>query len=579
MASTFEGPFRIGVVAAVADLPETEALDALDEALFARLAGTGADADTCAFTHALVRETIYAELSTPRRLRLHRRVAEALEEAYGPRRSPAQAGEIASQYHRSAGIPGAERGVEPALEAAAQAESTGAHDQAAAFLRIALGLLPKGDSRRLDVRGRLGIALAWARAFDEAAKEAAEVGEALAATGGPSAAAEYLSEVAYTCVMVAGSPSAWALARQGLTYANKGNVAWARLVFIDLQRREAEDAEYPGIPLDTPERAEAARILRNAPGDPMGIYVFEAVFATGSEARASRNLAIRVAIGGDFGGSLAPLKEEAERSLAQGQLVRAARARSFAAFCLVGVGRLPETRSAVDEAKAFFSRAGAPMFVALHAEEQLALARDEGWEQLDPVFEALTGTGGPVVPALAWVAGLLYAISGRIDARLGRAEPALRRLELLLPWLERAPAWTVHYPVLASHAVDILCLLGRTDHAAVIEHVLRAKVIAPDFRDSMVDGRLALARLCSLQGRHDEALSWFAAARSVLTEQGARPLLAIADFEEAVMYSRRAGPGDLARARPLVDNARRQFEDLVMTGWIRRARDLSNRLC
>ena len=570
VASTFEGTFRIDIAAAAAELSEMEALDAIDEALAAQLARLGAEPDTCAFAHALVRDTIYEELSGPRRLRLHRRVAEALETAYGSRRSPTQAGEIASQYHRSAGIPGAERGVEPALVAASHAEGTGAHDEAAAFLRIALGLLPDDDPRRLNVLGRLGITLAWARNFEEAVPVAAEVGETLAAGGRRSEAVSYLSEVAYACGMVAGSPSAWALAEQGLRYATEHDVAWARLVFFDLQRREAEHADYPGLPLDTPERAEAARTIRDAPGDPMALYVFEAVFSTGSEARASRNLAIRVNIGGEFAACLDPLAEEGERALSQGQLVRAARARSLAAFCLATLGRLPEARAAVDDAKAFFSRAGAPMVVALHAEEQLALALDAGWEKVGAAFEPMADTTGRVVPALAWAAGILYAMSGRIDARLGRPDLALRRLELLLPWLERAPAWAVHFPLMASHAVDILWLTGRTDHAALIEDVLRAKVIDPGFRDSMVDGRLALARLCALQGRHDEARQWFAEARTVLTEQGARTLLAIADFDEAVMEARL----DASRARSLVDSARWEFEQIGMTGWLRQANEL-----
>jgi hypothetical protein len=94
----------------------------------------------------------------------------------------------------------------------------------------------------------------------------------------------------------------------------------------------------------------------------------------------------------------------------------------------------------------------------------------------------------------------------------------------------------------------------------------------------MVDCRLALARLCALQGRHSEAVFWLAEARRVLDEQGARPLLAIADYDEALTYARRAGLGDPERARPLLDSARRQFEAMGMTGWIRRAEELGRRL-
>lgn len=51
----------------------------------------------------------------------------------------------------------------------------------------------------------------------------------------------------------------------------------------------------------------------------------------------------------------------------------------------------------------------------------------------------------------------------------------------------------------------------------------------------MHDGRLSMAHLSALQERHDEAAEWFTKVRAVLEEQGARPLCAIADFDEAWM--------------------------------------------
>jgi hypothetical protein len=87
-----------------------------------------------------------------------------------------------------------------------------------------------------------------------------------------------------------------------------------------------------------------------------------------------------------------------------------------------------------------------------------------------------------------------------------------------------------------------------------------------------------MARLCSLTGRLEEARSWFAEARTVLQDQGARPLLAMVDYDEALAHVRRAACGDGERARPLLDAARRQFEALGMTGWIARAEALEQRL-
>jgi hypothetical protein len=94
------------------------------------------------------------------------------------------------------------------------------------------------------------------------------------------------------------------------------------------------------------------------------------------------------------------------------------------------------------------------------------------------------------------------------------------------------------------------------------------KALPADFRWPMVDARLALARLCALDGRFGEATRWFTEARVTLEAQGARPLRAIVDFDEALMH-RRAGHRDAGR--PLLDAAAEQVAQLGMTGWLRRA--------
>jgi hypothetical protein len=131
---------------------------------------------------------------------------------------------------------------------------------------------------------------------------------------------------------------------------------------------------------------------------------------------------------------------------------------------------------------------------------------------------------------------------------------------------------------MAFGAAETLWLLERLDHIDVVERAVRDKVIAPDFRFPLMDGRLALARLCALTGRYDEAHAWFAQARRALADQGVRPLLAVCDHDEALMLARRRGPGDTAAAGPLLESARGQFEDLGMTGWLRRADELARRI-
>jgi hypothetical protein len=77
-----------------------------------------------------------------------------------------------------------------------------------------------------------------------------------------------------------------------------------------------------------------------------------------------------------------------------------------------------------------------------------------------------------------------------------------------------------------------------------------------------------------LQARFDEALTWLSRARVVLAEQGAQPLLAIADYDEALLFLRRGAPGDRARAKPLLERSLARFRELGMVGWERRAAGL-----
>ncbi len=123
------------------------------------------------------------------------------------------------------------------------------------------------------------------------------------------------------------------------------------------------------------------------------------------------------------------------------------------------------------------------------------------------------------------------------------------------------------YSLTACDAASVLWLTERTDHIEVIESSLLEKVLVPDFRFPMRDARLSMARLCALQGRYDEATEWFAKARKVLAEMGARPLLAIADYDEALAHLRRGTDSDKSSAVPLLDAARTQFRSIGMTGW------------
>ena len=161
-------------------------------------------------------------------------------------------------------------------------------------------------------------------------------------------------------------------------------------------------------------------------------------------------------------------------------------------------------------------------------------------------------------------------ITGHPDAAIGLLAsvlPALERAEGAIPQLRG-------YRVLRRRRT-----LGgeRTDYIEVIERNLREKVVEPGFRFVGVDGRLSLARLCALSGRFEEASEWFARARAILEEQGARPLRAVADYKKRSCTLAGAN-GDRERALPLLDAALAQFREIGMAGWVRRGDELRDQV-
>jgi tetratricopeptide (TPR) repeat protein len=156
-------------------------------------------------------------------------------------------------------------------------------------------------------------------------------------------------------------------------------------------------------------------------------------------------------------------------------------------------------------------------------------------------------------------------------AQRGIVDPAMQLLAPVSEGLKRGAAWGFTYGVAAGDMAGALWLLNRTDYLDSLEACIREKVLAPDFRFPMRDGRLSMARICALQGRFDEALEWFAKSRTVLDEAGWRPQRAILDYDEALMYQRRNASGDAERARPLFAKALEQFRTIEMPGWIQRA--------
>jgi hypothetical protein len=206
---------------------------------------------------------------------------------------------------------------------------------------------------------------------------------------------------------------------------------------------------------------------------------------------------------------------------------------------------------------------------------ELARVRGEGFAE---VISAQRVLADRPVDENRWLFAAILAAGAYLAAEAGLREQSLGFAGGTFSAIDRGPGCDRNYMFLIFWVAAACWELEYVEQAALIERNLREKSLVTDFRYANTDTRLALAWMCALQGRPDEASDWFELARSVLDEQGARPLRAITDFEEARMHARRGAAGDRVRALGLLDAALPPFREIGMPGWVRRAETLKREL-
>ena len=143
---------EVDVLVAAADADEDAVYDALETGVVAGLLGEPAPGRV-RFAHALVRDTLYADLTHLRRTRMHGRVAEVVRRLRADDFTA-----LAYHYGSAASAETAPLAVDYGVRAAELAEGRYAHDRAVTLLEQALAAvdrLPNGDDARADVFGRL----------------------------------------------------------------------------------------------------------------------------------------------------------------------------------------------------------------------------------------------------------------------------------------------------------------------------------------------------------------------------------------------------------------------------------------
>jgi hypothetical protein len=397
---------------------------------------------------------------------------------------------------------------------------------------------------------------------------AIEAANLLEQSEGTDAAIAFLVAAVRAAGTSGAGASAARLAHEGLNLVGeRRDLAWA--IFMTWRLNELDG--LAGMPLERPERREITRILLSTPAADRPLFVLLAHESRASVLADSNPLA-RYNLGGLALASLPEFERAAVQFEQEGRIGGAITFGVSAVHSKAFLGRLREAQEDFGRYFALTSRlveSSQPNLQILAAYDDLNMLRGE----VEAAGLAIVDRLLAQQESLPYRA-LVSAAAARISAWLGKTDEALRHLSALPDPIERWDGSAGMYWKLICEAAFAIWLLGRTDSSEVIERNLRRKVIAPDFRSPLHDGRMALARICALTGRFDEAREWFAESRRWLSEEGGLPGLAVNDFDEGWMYLRWPEAGGRERARPLLEASLGPFREIGMTGWQRRAEEM-----
>lgn len=576
----FEVAFPLTIAAAVTKIDEDDALDAIDEALDARIVAASGAFDHYTFTHALFRHTLVEELNPSRQVRMHRAIAEAIEKDLRGAPDATTAATLARHYLHSAAIPGAERGVPYALAVADDAAARYARHEELGALRTAAELLEDGDDRAVEVRCRMAQAGVLAQVDPETVLAYAEAGaDDLAASESADAAADFVAELIAAANALEDITVSWRLAhvaRQWLR-SDRRDLQWALVREAELEERDYHDPLTPGIPVDDGEYRELRAVLANFPSEVTDRFRCSGP-ATGAEAREQLAGAGLVGVfsAGLWRRSIDTIGVRRDEYSRQGLIATEAFFSAVRSRLELVVGDFEAAAVDLDAALALLPRIAAGSNQALQVLVAPMLRDAVGGAILDPaVADVLLEFSER--PDTRWAGLALRLGASRAFAWDGQRERALAILEASMPARDRAPAWAPNAPVVFAFAVDVAWALSDGVFVADLQRNVSSKWLEPDVEYPEVDARWSYALLCALDNRPDDARRWFAEARRVLTERETEPLIVGVDHDAAEMELRLGSDGDEAQFAAAIAAARRRCTHPVMAAWVPRLDALEER--
>jgi eukaryotic-like serine/threonine-protein kinase len=547
------------------------------------------------FSHALVRETLYAEIPAMRRAAVHGRIAAAIEELQGPDQ-PDSLAELAHHFIEAAPVGDPERAANYALRAARQAAERLAHEEAVSQLaraREALELAPDPDPElRLELLLELGRSQTRASRYDAAREtfeqaaslarerddgerlaqaalgiaEGTEVGvvdrELIAlvteALSGPHAEegpvrARLLSALASE-VYWEDPRRASELSAEALQMARRvGDDRGIALALVSRQFVAGNDPDGPRHRLD--EAQEMCELARRMGAPELEVrahaYRVRSYLELGEVDAVDREL-------GEYERLAARLRQP--QHLWHVPLLRGMRA--------LMEGRFEDAERLGQDALAGGERAGEPLATQMYAIQRALLLRHLG--RVDEIRPAITQMGErfPAIPA--WRCAL-----ANIESELGNAEAAREAYEPLaandFAGIPYDGQWLISNALLA----DVAAFLGDGPRAerlyAMLVPYAGLTVVAGRAGASYGPVAWRLGLLTRALGRLDEAERHFEDALAICARTLERPIAARIRWELAELLLQRDGEGDRQRALELLGRTLETGRDLGMRGLVERA--------
>ena len=579
-ASVIGREFEVPVLARVTAAADDAVLDALDEAMRARIVIEVSGIDRFAFSHALVREALHDELSTARRIRLHQRVGKALEDLHVGDLDT-HLSQLAYHYAEAAGGVPASVAIDYCRRAATYALSLYAYEEAVNHLRSALEilsgdeisdyelhvdlLLELGDAERQAAGSAAGTAT-FERALELARsrQDARRIGGAVMGITGwysypgrrDHVAEALLEEALAICGDEHLALRAWLTARLSLSLYYGGSVARSRelaAAALDLARRAGDQRTlayvlwtwrwHLMISTDLDERARIADEMETAARAAGDGWLVGSSYAW----RVSDKFAA---------GDIAATRQAMTEYHALVEQARLAESRYYVTLfdgaLAMSEGRLDEAEVIIHDALALGQELGDPIVMNQYAAQLYALRMEQDrLDELLPIVEMMAESE----PEIPWAASAALVLAWNGDHE--RARERLRAV--VVDDLRAIPAdgnWPVFICVLSWAAGvidDAESAAVLYPHMKVYEHV---RITVGVFCGALALGALGLAMLEVAMERYDDAerhlLASMASDEAVESPVwSARTACVLAQ-----LYLRRNQPGDHERAIACAERAR-----------------------